>query len=116
MKKDRHLESRKRLLQIVESIGLIEKFIEGQDLSDFCQDDKLNNAIMMQFVIIGECIKNTEKEKLDKYNYPWQAALSFRNLIAHEYFNVHLPAVWEIIKTDLPYLKEMITTILKKEF
>lgn len=116
MKKDRHLESQKRLQQILESIALIEEFTKGRDLKDFCRDDILNNAVMMRFVTIGEAIKNVESEKLDKYDYPWHQVQSFRNLIAHDYFNVNLPAVWEIIETDLAGLKAIVKTVLKKEF
>lgn len=31
----------------------------------------LQDAVMMQFIIIGEAIVNVENEKLDKYDYPW---------------------------------------------
>ena len=37
-------------------------------------------------------------------------------MIAHEYFNIKLPAVWQIIENDLQKLKELIETILEKEF
>ena len=51
-----------------------------------------------------------------KYNYPWYKVKSLRNMIAHEYFNIKLPAVWQIIENDLQQLKEVVQTILKKEF
>jgi uncharacterized protein with HEPN domain len=41
---------------------------------------------------------------------------AFRNLISHEYFNIELAAVWEIIEKDLPELKIIINTILNNEF
>lgn len=116
MKKDKHLESQKRLQQILDSIELIEEFTKDENLNSFCADDKLNNAVMMRFVTIGEAIKNVEKEKLKKYDYPWHQVQSFRNIVAHDYFNINLLAVWEIIERDLPELKETITTILKCEF
>ena len=76
----------------------------------------LHNAVMMQFIIIGEAIIHVENEKLEKYNYPWYKVRSFRNMIAHEYFNIKLPAVWKIIENDLPKLKEVVERILEKEF
>lgn len=116
MKKDSHLESKKRLQQILESIALIEEFFKGENLNSFCHDDKLNNAVMMRFVTIGEAIKNVEKEKLDKYDYPWHKVQSFRNIVAHDYFNINLPAVWGTIEGDLPDLKITVNTILKNEY
>lgn len=75
----------------------------------------LHDAVMMQFIIIGEAIIHVENKKLDKYDYPWYKVKLFRNMIAHEYFNIKLPAVWQIIENDLQQLKEVVQTILKKE-
>lgn len=85
-------------------------------MKQFCENDILNNAVLLQFIIIGESITNVEKEILDKYDYAWYKVRSFRNMIAHEYFNIKLTAVWEIIQKDLPQLKSVIKTILIEEF
>ena len=114
--KDSHVESRQRLQHIEQAIADIEKFTKGESLKTFCEKDMLHDAVMMQFIIIGEAIINVENEKLDKYDYPWYKVKSFRNMIAHEYFNIKLPAVWLIIENDLKELKEVIKTILKNEF
>jgi uncharacterized protein with HEPN domain len=114
--KDRHVESQRRLEHIDKSIAEIEKYVEGVDVHVFCENDMLNNAVLLKFIIIGEAIIHIEKEKLDKYDYAWYKVRSFRNMIAHEYFNIKLTAVWEIIQKDLPQLKSVVRTILTKEF
>lgn len=114
--KDSHVESRQRLLHIEQAIADIEKFTRGETLKTFCEKDMLHDAVMMQFIIIGEAILHVENEKLDKYDYPWYKVKSFRNMIAHEYFNIKLPAVWQILENDLQQLKEVVQVILKKEF
>ncbi len=114
--KDKNFESKKRLEHIKKAIGDIEKFVEGIDQTFFCENDMLNNAVLLQFIIIGEAIVHVEKEKLDRYNYPWYKVRAFRNIIAHEYFNIKLTAVWEIIQKDLQQLKTVVQTILSKEF
>jgi uncharacterized protein with HEPN domain len=76
----------------------------------------LHDAVMMQFIIIGEAIMHVENEKLEKYVYPWYKVKAFRNIIAHEYFNIKLPAVWQIIENDLQQLKTVIQAMLKNEF
>jgi uncharacterized protein with HEPN domain len=114
--KDSHVESQQRLQHIEQAIADIQKFVTGETLETFCEKDMLHDAVMMQFIIIGEAIINVENEKLDKYDYPWYKVKSFRNMIAHEYFNIKLPAVWQIIENDLQQLKEVVETILKKEF
>lgn len=114
--KDSHLESHQRLQHIEQAIADIEKYIKGENLESFCEKDILHDAVMMQFIIIGEAIINVETEKLNKYDYAWYKVRSFRNMIAHEYFNIKLPAVWQIIENDLPKLRSVITLILQNEF
>ena len=114
--KDSHTESYKRLQQIEQAITDIEKYIANEDIHSFCGKDMLHDAVMLQFIIIGESINHVENDMLEKYNYPWYKVRSFRNLIAHEYFNIKLTAVWQGIVIDLPKLKEVIQTILKRNF
>jgi len=114
--KDSHLESKKRLEHILKAIEDIETFVFQNSLDSFCQNDILNNAVLYNFTVMGEALIHVEAEKLSRYNYPWHKVCSFRNMISHEYFNIKLPAVWGIIKKDLPELKNVIQTILNKEF
>lgn len=114
--KDRHFESKERLEHMLKTIEDIEAFVLNQSIEDFCQNAVLNNAVLYNFTVMGEALIHIENEKLDKYEYPWYKVRSFRNLIAHEYFNIKLSAVWEIIQQDLPELKTIIQTMLKKEF
>lgn len=114
--KDRQKESKKRLEHIHQAIIDIQKYVEGKNVEEFCNNELMNKAVLLQFIIIGEAIAHVENEKLVKYNYPWYKVRSFRNMIAHEYFNIKLSAVWNTVKLDLPELKEVIEKILEKEF
>jgi uncharacterized protein with HEPN domain len=114
--KDSHVESKQRLLHMEQAIAAIEKFTTGESQQTFCTNEMLHYAVMMQFIIIGEAVVHVENEKLDKYDYAWYKVKSFRNMIAHEYFNIKLPAVWQIIENDLPQLKEAVQAMLKNEF
>jgi len=114
--KDHHLESKKRLEHMIRAIEALEIFVQNETLQSFCDNEILNNAVLYNFTIIGEALIHVEPEKLAKHDYPWYKVRSFRNMIAHEYFNIKLSAVWEIIKKDLPELKVAINSILKKEF
>lgn len=114
--KDNHFESKKRLEHILKAITDIEAFVQNESLNTFCKNDVLNNAVLYNFTVMGEAIIHVEAEKLSNYQYPWYKVRSFRNMITHEYFNIKLPAVWEIIKNNLPELRETIQTALKNEF
>lgn len=114
--KDDHLESQKRLQHIFQSILAIEHYAKDADVNRFCENPMLHDAILFQFTVIGEAINHVENQKLAKYAYPWYKVRSFRNLIAHEYFNIKLTAVWYIIESELPRLKATIAEMLEKEF
>jgi uncharacterized protein with HEPN domain len=114
--KDKYLSSRERLIHIQKAISDIEKFLDNNGEKDFTENELLHNAVLMQFIIIGEAINNVEEGILEKYAYPWYKVRAFRNLIAHEYFNIKLSAVWNIIQNELNSLKTMINEILNNEF
>lgn len=116
MKRNDHIESQQRLQHIITSLEKLENFVKDKTRDSFCKDIMLQSAVMLQFIIIGEAIIHVEKTKLEKYNYPWHKVRSFRNLIAHEYFQIKMEAVWEIIIKDVPELKIVIVNILENEF
>ncbi len=114
--KDFHEESLRRLQHIENAIEAINKYITGKNKNIFTETAMLHDAVLLQFVIIGEAIVTVESLLLDKYKYPWYKIKSFRKMIAHQYFDVKLSAVWLIIKNDLPALNEVIKQMLKNEF
>lgn len=109
-------ESKVRILQIRNAILEIERYTNREDEKSFSENNMLNNAVLFQFSIIGEAVNHVNEDLLKKYEYPWYRVRSFRNLIIHEYFNIKLSAVWNIIVNDLPDLKEYIEQILDNEF
>lgn len=40
--------------------------------------------------------------------------IGLRNILIHEYFGIDLEIIWEIIKTDLPKTKPLISHVLEK--
>lgn len=109
-----HVESLERLRHIKSAIESIEKYVGLESCSSFCENDILHDAVLHQFMIIGEAIQHVGSEKLEQYQYPWYKVRSFRNFIAHEYFNIKMVAVWQIIEKDLPELKKVIALIIEE--
>ncbi|MEK7718436.1 MAG: HepT-like ribonuclease domain-containing protein [Bacteroidota bacterium] len=114
--RDQHLDSHQRLQHISKAIEDIFKYVSNETLNTFCEKEIIHDAVLFQFSIIGEAINFIDPEILEKYNYQWYKVRSFRNLISHEYFNIKMEAVWQIIQKDLPELKIVIKSILKNEF
>ena len=114
--KDKRQDSKTRLEHILKSLNEIERFTRKCSKKKFISDDLLNSAVLFQFSVIGEAIIHVEPHLLNKYDYPWYKIRAFRNFIAHEYFNIKMSSVWNIVVKDLPELKGLIFIILKKEF
>lgn len=101
------------LERIIESISKIENHVIGYDFDRFANDLKTYDAVLMQFVNIGEMINrlsDTFREKHDQMT--WHAAIGMRNEITHGYFNIKPEVVWKTIKDDLPPLKADLAKIL----
>jgi len=103
-------------MHMLNAVLTIQKYSKATDKTSFSINSLIQDAILYQFTVIGEAIKHVDINILDKYPYPWYKVRAFRNLVAHEYFNVKLIAVWQIIENDLPELLIIIQTILSNEF
>jgi len=105
-----------RLEHILHAIELIQSFIVNHSRSSFLADEKTIFACLFQFTVISEAIANVDPTILGKYNYPWNKVKSFRNFILHEYHAIEMRVIWDTTTEVLPELKELVITILKKEF
>lgn len=104
-----------RIAHIQSAIILIQSFVKDQTEKDFIKDKKGHNAVLYQFLVIGEAIRHIDNNILVKYKYPWHIPKSFRNFIAHEYHKLKLESVYRAAK-DLDNLLKQITDILRNEY
>ena len=64
--------------------------------------------------IIGEADNHLSTELKFKFSdIEWAQIVGMRNVFAHEYFGINSNIFWEIIKNNVPELKEKIEHILK---
>lgn len=82
---------------------------EGQDLLD---------VICMQFLAAGEALKRLEKLKpgLLAASFPdvdWKGAMGFRDVIAHQYFDLDAEQVLLICKEAVPGVLNAVRTLEK---
>ncbi len=73
----------------------------------------LHDALLFQFVVIGEAVKNLTPETRQTFpEIPWTDIAGLRDLIAHEYFQIDIDRILEIVKRDLPPLETAIQKLL----
>ncbi|HBY57290.1 MAG TPA: hypothetical protein DEG96_05455 [Candidatus Atribacteria bacterium] len=104
------------LQDIWESILAIEEYTQNLSEDRFYSNRQVQDAIIRRLKIIGEAVKNIDDDIRDKYpQIPWKKIAGMRDIIAHEYFGVKLDRVWDIVRKDLPNLKEKIGTVIEEE-
>jgi uncharacterized protein with HEPN domain len=96
------------LLSMLETIDKIIRFTSTyQSAEELYENDRDFDASMMNFIVIGEQVdKLTEEIKANNEQINWQKIYSLRNILAHHYFGINVEIVWQIIKVELPQLKE----------
>lgn len=103
------------LLAIIDACEKIQKYTADiWDADSFYADEKTFDAVLMNFVIIGEAVTRlTEKLRLQENHIPWTQIKGFRNIVAHDYFGVDAEEVWQIIMHSIPDLSDEVNNILK---
>jgi uncharacterized protein with HEPN domain len=84
------------ILAIKEAIDKILSFTKDiQNANEFYDDIKTFDAVLMNFVVIGESVVRLSDDFKSNHNYvEWQKIKDFRNIVAHDYFGIDPEDVW----------------------
>jgi len=86
---------------------------DGRDA--FFADTKTQDAVIRNFEIVGEAVKNLSQAHKDTHpSIPWKRIAGLRDLLIHRYFGVKLETVWEVIEREVPNLRAAIDGMLKQ--
>lgn len=100
------------LKDILEAIEAIESYTV-HDFDSFLKDDKTQDAVMFNLVIMGEAANHIPEEIQEAHpEIPWSALIGTRNVIVHGYDQVKLQIVWDIIQKNLADLKQNLINML----
>jgi uncharacterized protein with HEPN domain len=107
-------DERDRLRDIKDAILAIHKHLaHTRDTAGVQDAGLLHDALLYQFVVIGEAVKHLSSTTRDATpEVPWANIAGLRDLIAHEYFRINIDQVLEIVQHDLPPLEHAIDRLL----
>jgi uncharacterized protein with HEPN domain len=104
------------LQDIWESTLAIEEYTQNLAEDEFYSNCQVQDAIIRRLEIIGEAVKNIDDDFRNKYpQIPWKKIAGMRDIIAHEYFGVKLERVWDVLRKDLPHIKQQMLLIMERE-
>ena len=99
------LRDREALIDIIEAIKLILRYVEGVDFNSLAGNIEKQDAILRRITIIGEATKRLSKDFRAKHpTIPWKEIAGMRDVITHDYDEVDLDEVWTVINQNLPEL------------
>jgi uncharacterized protein with HEPN domain len=97
---------------IWEAIEKIQRYVAGLDHDGFIKDDKTIDSVVRNLEIIGEAANRLpENFRTQHSEIEWRKIIGLRNRIVHDYFNIDVEIVWEIIQKDLPNFKSKLSLI-----
>lgn len=100
------------LVHISECVGRIERYLPA-DKAAFVDDLKTQDAIIRNLQVLAESSKRVSaRTKAEFSNVEWEAIAGFRNVLVHDYLEVDVDEVWQVVARDLPLLKSAIEEIL----
>ena len=93
-------------------------FVAGLGKDDFLSDKRTQQAVIMNFIIIGEAATKV----MDGYaeftlahpDIPWRSMRNMRNRMAHVYFDINLDVVWDTVHEWLPELLKQLPAVRQK--
>jgi len=105
---------RQPLLDMLASIGRIEQFsAKGEEIFRHSRENQ--DAIIRNFEVLGEAVERLPaKVREDAGDIPWTSIAGFRDVLVHQYDKVDLDVVWQIIRVQLPALKQQLQALLEK--
>ena len=104
------------LQDIWESTLAIEEYTQNLAEEEFYSNRQVQDAIIRRLEIIGEAVKNIDDDFRNKYpQIPWKKIAGMRDIITHEYFGVKLERVWDVLRKDLPDIKQQMLLIMERE-
>ena len=103
------------LKHILESIQLLEKYMEGVTEEQFLDSTEKQDLAIRRLEIIGEAVRNLPEEfRQEHQDIAWNKAMATRNILIHHYFGINFKTVWDTIIKSIPEFKKQIEQLLAK--
>ncbi|NJL89382.1 MAG: DUF86 domain-containing protein [Coleofasciculaceae cyanobacterium SM2_1_6] len=113
MPKNRDLES---LIDIAFYGRQALAFVGDFTQDEFERDGKTQAAVMYAIAIMGEATKRLSQDfRLQYPLIPWQEIAGIRDRLVHDYKNIDLDILWQVVSVEIPSLLVSLEPLLPEE-
>jgi uncharacterized protein with HEPN domain len=100
--------------RIIEYCKRIIKYCDDYSFEQFQTDDKTINACALILIQIGESVNKLDDDFTEMNKHiPWHQIRAIRNRITHNYEDINMKIVWNIIQSNIPELINQLKEFLK---
>ena len=81
------------------------EFTQGVTFAEYSSNKMMRMSVEHGFQIIGDAARRvSEGLKAEHPEIPWGSVVKHRNVIVHDYADLSLERIWEVVQKDLPAL------------
>jgi uncharacterized protein with HEPN domain len=98
-------------------LDAIDRVLEYTDSGEraFRNDHKTQDAVLRNLETLGEAAKRVDAETRSlSPDTPWREITGFRDVLAHDYLEIDLDLVWNVVDSELPSLRETVSGLLDR--
>jgi uncharacterized protein with HEPN domain len=107
------LRDSESIIDIANAINRILRYRKGVSRSELENNDEKLSAILYQITIIGEATKRLSQSfRQNHSDLPWREMAGMRDVIVHEYDQLDLDVVWDVVNNKIPELHRLIKYLL----
>lgn len=100
---------------MLECVFKIEDVVKNISEKDFKADFHIHDLALRSLEIMGEAAKGVPDEMRQKFqDIPWKNIIGMRNIIIHDYFEVDMDQVWEVVSRHMESLQSNLTLMLRQ--
>jgi len=92
---------------MLQSAELIMTYMAQCTKDEFVDNVQLQDSVIRRLLIIAEAARRvSEATRQTLPNVSWQEINGIRNRLVHEYDDVNLNIIWDVVQSEIPHLIE----------
>ena len=102
------------LIDILDAVLRIERYVQGLSEAEYQENEMVQDAVARCIEIISEASRRVPSDlKQAQPSVPWDKVAGIGIIFRHDYDEIDTTLVWEIVRVELPALRNAVEAMLK---